>query len=110
MNNEFKDYYKILGVTPTASFQNIEAARTRELSYFGRDIRSKMDLEEAYNVLSNPETRKAYDIIYNKVVSDKERELANARTYEEFLAIYLRGVYSGKVIQHNLFKKVIQHN
>ena len=33
MNNEFKNYYKILGITQYASDTNIEMAVRRELEY-----------------------------------------------------------------------------
>ena len=49
MNNEFKNYYKILGISQNASSSSIEAAARREMEYanpFQRDL-----IREAASVL-----------------------------------------------------------
>ncbi len=83
MNNEFKDYYRILGVTPDASMRNIEVARDRELNESWNDPSRRLLIQEAYTVLSNPESRRNYNIMFNQMISERDRAILNARTYEE---------------------------
>lgn len=64
--SEKKDYYKLLGVKRTASQDNIDAAYERLLDWkekFPRAFvdRSSEDINLAYDILSDPESRRAYD-------------------------------------------------
>lgn len=69
MAAEFKDYYKILGVPPKAGAEEIKKAfRTLARKYHPDVAKDKKaaeekfkELNEAHEVLSNPETRKKYD-------------------------------------------------
>ena len=65
---EYQDYYKILGVSKTASEKEIKGAYRKLAREFHPDINKSKDAEakfksvnEAYEVLSNPENRKKYD-------------------------------------------------
>jgi len=66
---EFIDYYKILGVSKTASDMEIKSAFRKlarkfhpDLNPGSKDAEAKFkELNEANEVLSNPETRKKYD-------------------------------------------------
>ncbi len=66
---EFKDYYKILGVEPDASAEEIKRAyRKLALKYHpdrnpgDKEAEEKFkEINEAYQVLSDPEKRKRYD-------------------------------------------------
>ena len=70
---EFKDYYKILGVSPNATTEEIKKAYRRLALQYHPDknpgdkkAEEKFkDIAEAYDVLSDPEKRKKYDMIYN---------------------------------------------
>ena len=85
MNNEFKNYYKILGVTQDASENSIRTAAQREMEYatpFQRDL-----IREAAYVLLNHEERVAYDEIYNQHVNETDRLMQNAINEEDFVSI-----------------------
>ena len=62
--NMQRTYYDILGVEQDASFENIEKARNR-MKYGNPDDRVPFwmwkEIDEAYDVLSNPISRKNYD-------------------------------------------------
>ena len=66
--NKQKDYYKILGVAPTASLQEIKTAYRQLAQKHHPDVATDSDsvilfaeINEAYEVLSKPESRKTYD-------------------------------------------------
>ncbi len=68
MAEEERDYYKILGVSPEASYEEIRSAfraLARELhpdtGEGGGDVRRFQLVQEAWEVLSDPERRARYD-------------------------------------------------
>jgi len=61
-----KNYYAVLGVSPTATFDEIRSAyRQRARKYhpdhFGQDSSPFLDVQEAYAVLGDPSNRSSYD-------------------------------------------------
>jgi curved DNA-binding protein CbpA len=59
----FKDYYRILRVRPTADDATIKAA-FRRLAYRYHAARRFPNIQEAYAVLADPEKRPEYDRVY----------------------------------------------
>jgi len=68
-----KDYYKILGVSPQASQEEIRKAYYRLAHKYhpdkGGDPEKFKEINEAYQVLSDPEKRKQYDL-YGRIFEE----------------------------------------
>ena len=82
----FKDYYQILGVSPTASKQDIKQAyRKLSLQWHpdknpGVDVTSMMqDINEAYKILNDDLSRTRYNKEYREF--NKQRESCQMSTY-----------------------------
>lgn len=76
-----KDYYKILGITPAATQEEIKKAyRSQSLQWHpdrnpGVDTTAKMqDINEAYNILKDSTTRARYDAEYVKFYSARSEQ------------------------------------
>ena len=85
MDDKFKDYYKLLGVTPRASFENIRKAAERELGQNWNNAIGRLEIQEAYEILSDPEKRKEYDQEFNKRLNEMEIAKRNATSYSEYI-------------------------
>lgn len=79
-----KDYYEILALTPEASKEDIKRAYFKLVRKYPPDRFEVefMSIREAYETLSNEETRKQYDSI-NNLGSNMKEDYALARTYLE---------------------------
>lgn len=87
-----KDYYKILQVKESASSYEIKKAFHRLAKIYHPDV-NKQDqnaesifkqINEAYMVLSNEETRKQYDFYYKKYHNNSRYDYSfNYRTYQQ---------------------------
>ena len=67
---EFKDYYKVLGVDPGATADEVKKAFRKLARQYHPDVSKEPDAEqrmaqlnEAHTVLSDPEKRTAYDAL-----------------------------------------------
>ena len=58
---DFKDYYKVLGVTYDASQSSIERAYMRQLPTYMSPVNRLDELNEAYRVLHDVSRRTEYD-------------------------------------------------
>ena len=78
---EYKDYYKILGVSKNASSDQIKKEYRKLARKYHPDVNKDPDAEmkfkevgEAYEVLKDPEKRKAYDQYGENWKAGKEQE------------------------------------
>ncbi len=88
------DHYAKLGIQPNASIDAIKAAYRRNATKYHPDRNSAPDaparfreIQEAYDVLSDAERRKAYDDYRQRSLIDNPLEVA-----QEIAAKYLQGV------------------
>jgi curved DNA-binding protein CbpA len=66
-----KNYYAILGVSPTSTFDEIRSAYRQRAKqyhpdYFGKDSAQFLGIQEAYDVLGDPSNRSSYDRSLNE--------------------------------------------
>lgn len=90
-----KNYYKILGVSRTASYEEISAAKNRLAKKYHPDANMKNGIDttrkmqqilEAYHILSNPKKRASYDRkVFGKPSAGDNRnfDLFNLHNMEE---------------------------
>ena len=78
---EYKDYYKILGISKNASSDQIKKEYRKLARKYHPDVSKDPDAEkkfkevaEAYEVLKDPEKRKAYDQYGANWKAGKEQE------------------------------------
>lgn len=81
--NSFVDYYKIMGIKPDISPQDLERRFHRLAKRFHPDNpqtgnRERFDLLiEAHNLLKDPGKRTQYDSLYNQIVGTQQTYAAN---------------------------------
>ena len=70
MTEKLKDYYALLGIDVLATRHEIHAAYRKMLKVYHPDLNKElfaikiyMEILEAYNILSDPQRRKAYDVL-----------------------------------------------
>ena len=76
-----KDYYKILEVNKRASQQDIKAAYRKQALKFHPDVNKSanaherfIEINEAYEILSDPEKKGVYDTFYDSYTSKQALE------------------------------------
>lgn len=121
-----KDYYKILGLPPTATADEIKKAY-RQLALKYHPDRNQGDkqsenlfkqITEAYEILSDSDSRKSYDYESRRTTtSDNDRKQTSQTSYEKvtpltFLNIFkeiekkIIGVDASRINQRNLFDSI----
>ncbi|MDM7322442.1 MAG: DnaJ domain-containing protein, partial [Gammaproteobacteria bacterium] len=91
----FKDYYAILGIPPGASHEAVRLAFRRLARQYHPDLNREVGAEErfkaineAYDVLSDPAKRAAYDQMRQQVQVRSDLGSASRRSFEDLLASF----------------------
>ena len=99
-----KDYYRILEISPSASVEVIKASYRALAKKYHPDTqissnigKTMADINEAYETLSNPQSRKEYDQQYSRFInSTKSCEKSHSYTFSVVSLdseIYVTGAY-----------------
>ncbi len=99
---EFKDYYKILGVGKKADDNEIKKAYRKLARKYHPDVNKEGDAEkkfkevaEAYEVLKDPEKRKAYDEFGADWKAGKEQKEHQKQYYKKYQGAPGQGGFGG---------------
>jgi len=105
----FKDYYKILGISQQASFNEIKSAyRAMSIKWHpdknpNQDVTSIMqDINEAYAILKNDEQRRRYDKEYRRFAVFYPQLVYKTKNYSENASSYTTWSYNYDVQDEDL--------
>lgn len=110
----FKDYYKILGIESVkVSSEEIKLAYRTQAKKFHPDINKEStgeiikDINEAYKVLSNPQSKKKYDRLWNSYIGRNKKENISFITEERKNTMLeeLSNIFFGNTFNKKMLKK-----
>ena len=94
MNEYTKDYYKILNIKPYSKIEQIKASyRVLSKKYhpdMGGSVDKMIELNEAYSILSDPDTKKSYDIWYADTI---DNPTIFAKVFDPEKGVYYKKFY-----------------
>lgn len=86
-SDEFVDYYRILNILPTVSAEKVHSAYIAASKKYHPDVGGTVEqmkmVNEAYEVLNNPELRIQYDQVYARYQNYKESERKSSSLQDE---------------------------
>jgi curved DNA-binding protein len=104
MSVRYKDYYAILGVAKTATEKEIKSAYRKLARQYHPDVNPKAadqfkDINEAYEVLSDPDKRKRYDLLGSRGAGGPGGrggfEGGSTLNFEDLQDLFGRGGFAG---------------
>ena len=110
----FKDYYKILGIESVkVSNEEIKLAYITQAKKFHPDINKEStgeiikDINEAYKILSNPQSKKKYDRLWNSYIGRNKKENISFITEERKNTMLeeLSNIFFGNTFNNKMLKK-----
>lgn len=110
----FKDYYKILGIESVkVSNEEIKLAYRTQAKKFHPDINKEStgeiikDINEAYKILSNPQSKKKYDRLWNSYIGRNKKENISFITEERKNTMLeeLSNIFFGNTFNNKMLKK-----
>ncbi len=110
----FKDYYKILGIESVkVSSEEIKLAYRNQAKKFHPDINKEStgeiikDINEAYKVLSDPQSKKKYDRLWNSYIGRNKKENISFITEERKNTMLeeLSNIFFGNTFNNKMLKK-----
>ena len=110
----FKDYYKILGIESVkVSSEEIKLAYRTQAKKFHPDINKEStgeiikDINEAYKVLSDPQSKKKYDRLWNSYIGRNKKENISFITEERKNTMLeeLSNIFFGNTFNNKMLKK-----
>ena len=110
----FKDYYKILGIDNIkVTNEEIKTAYRNQAKKFHPDINKEStgeiikDINEAYKILSNPQTKKKYDKLWNGYIGRTKKENISFITEERKNTMLeeLSNIFFGNTFNNKMLKK-----
>ena len=110
----FKDYYKILGIESVkVSNEEIKLAYRTQAKKFHPDINKEStgeiikDINEAYKVLSDPQSKKKYDRLWNSYIGRNKKENISFITEERKNTMLeeLSNIFFGNTFNNKMLKK-----
>ena len=111
----FKDYYKILGIDNIkVTNEEIKTAYRNQAKKFHPDINKEStgeiikDINEAYKILSNPQSKKKYDKLWNGYIGRTKKENISFITEERKNTMLeeLSNIFFGNTFKkHSLYKE-----
>ena len=110
----FKDYYKILGIESVkVSSEEIKLAYRNQAKKFHPDINKEStgeiikDINEAYKILSNPQSKKKYDRLWNSYIGRNKKENISFITEERKNTMLeeLSNIFFGNTFNNKMLKK-----
>lgn len=106
-----EDYYAVLGVSPTATQEEIKKAYRRLIREWHPDVCQKpnaheqsIKIIEAHEILSNPETRRQYDYLRTQ----QRRQTAKDTAYSSEQAEFYRAAQSARRTAEDLVQRGLE--
>jgi len=115
----FKDYYKILGLQTNRITENeLKVAYREAAKKYHPDVNNKesfseerfKDINEAYKVLSNPNTKRRYDRTWVSNVGNKKKTYEQSSREKGSIINDFMGMFFGNITEKNIIEDIANRN